>query len=139
MSGVRSSRGKAWRGAPRCACRCCLWPMPVRRRPARAAVVTWFRVIETVVPRRRADAPVAPRCRRRFGRGDQAAHIGFLDGVGNRDPPQRRHVEWFSDGQCVDHLADGLRQRTETGFDQFDQSLRNDRFTCPTPVAVPLG
>ena len=70
--------------------------------------------------------------------GDQAAHVGFLDGVGIRDPPQRRDLERFSDGQCVDHLTDGLRQRTETGFDQFDQSLRHGRFADPLPVAVLL-
>ena len=53
----------------------------------------------------------------------------------------RRNVvdlERFSDGQCVDHLTDGFRQRTETGFDQFDQSPRHGRFADPLPVAVLL-
>ena len=69
---------------------------------------------------------------------DQAAQVGFLDGVGIRDPPQRRDLQRFPDGQCIDHLTDGLRQRTETGFDQFDQSPRHGRFADPLPVAVLL-
>ena len=48
--------------------------------------------------------------------GDQAAHVGFLDGVGIRDPPQRRHLERFSDGQCVDHLADGRATAHRSGI-----------------------
>ncbi len=138
MSGGRSSRDSTWRGAPRCASRRCPWPTPVRRRPARAAVATWFRVVEPsylAVERMRQshlDAVVG------LVDGYQTAHMGSLDRVGIRDPPQRRHVEWLSDGECVDHLADELRQRTETGFDQFDQSLRHDRFADPLPVAVLL-
>jgi hypothetical protein len=70
--------------------------------------------------------------------GYQAAQVGFLDGVGIRDPPQRRHYQRFADRKCIDHLNGGRRQRAEPGLDQFDQSHRHDRFADPLPIAVLL-
>ena len=73
-----------------------------------------------------------------FVDGYQTAHMGFLDRVGLRDPPQRRHFQRFADRERVDHLTDGLREPTEAGFDQFDQSLRHGGLADPLPIAVLL-
>ncbi len=61
--------------------------------------------------------------------GDQAAHIGFLDGVGTAI---RRNVVMSSGSPTASASITsptGCDSAAETGFDQFDQSLRYDRFT----------
>src|SRR5215213_125682 len=69
---------------------------------------------------------------------DEATGFSLLNCRCIGDPREGRKVDWLSDRQHVDHVADWRRQLPDAGFDELDQTWRHDRITDPPPVPVVL-